>query len=86
MMNVNKVMKKIILLIILLICLSCHKTAVIDSKIPFIVTSITSRDGGMSEYSGTYGTDGILSPSIILPTRMYNIGDTISFKKHLILK
>ena len=75
-------MKKLIILSLLLVSCNNTNTPIIDSSKPFIVTNIESiRGNGMSKYSN-HSTD-FINQSIILPSRMYNIGDTISFLKIL---
>lgn len=73
---------------ILIMLVSCEsKTPIIDGSKPFIVNSIIDVGNGMSKYIGPTSacytskeTFNALSPEIVLPSRMYNIGDTITFK------
>lgn len=77
-------MKKILFLAAILVsCSGSDTTPQLDGDKPFIVTSIEQLpEANMAEYFGTEGYDmrGFSNrhPSIILPIRLYNIGDTIT--------
>lgn len=72
--------------IVLSICCffsSCDSTPIIDSKNPFVVNQINEIGDDMSEYYGgnsaRWGANPLSGrPSIVLPSRIYNIGDTVS--------
>ena len=84
-------MKRIILnvqgiYIIMLVCIlqSCgDRTPIIDGKNPFIVGKIIKYSETHSKYfainreSGEWSSNFEGNPMIILPSRMYQIGDTI---------
>ena len=61
---------------------SCDSTPIIDGKSPFIVNQIDDIGNGMCEYYGnhdvSYNANGFSGrPTIVLPSKLYNIGDTI---------
>jgi hypothetical protein len=77
---------KCVVLTITIYCLfSCTPIPMLNGNKPFVVNEIDELSGGMSEYFGGldagYGNSFKGRPSIILPTRLYNIGDTINIKK-----
>jgi hypothetical protein len=78
-------MKKLLLLTLTTLLISCYTAPQIDGDYPFIVTAIEAKRDTMAEYFGTYhyvsalGAESEGNSSIILPARMYNIGDTITF-------
>jgi len=88
-------MKKVfVFLTFALIMFSCVETGVIDGPKPFVVTKIEQCDNGsvfsnksdqMSKYysnseNGYEGFSFEKKARIILPSGMYNIGDTITMK------
>jgi hypothetical protein len=88
-------MNKIIIIILAIVTISCAESIpAIDGKNPFVVTAIEATEccgENMSIYTGT-DVDGVsltrffsgnhqTLPKIVLPSKMYNIGDTISLKK-----
>jgi len=70
---------RLFVFIVFIVLTSCSSTPTIDGKSPFIVREIRTVDDSMSEYVSYVMTVGY--PTIILPSRMYNIGDTISLVK-----
>jgi hypothetical protein len=81
---------KFIILILAIVTLSCTESIpVVDGQHPFIVTQIESTaccGDGLSIYTGTsssrvFNGNHQNLPKIVLPTKMYNIGDTITLKK-----
>jgi hypothetical protein len=80
-------MKTILLIAIGIVSLaSCNKVPIIDGETPFIVNKIVeyNKIRGMSIYYGQEDA-GVLDnfakyPAIVLPSRKYNIGDTITLK------
>lgn len=74
-------MKKIILLCITICLLGCNSIPIIDGETPFVVKEIKEVGSGMSMYTAEkyVGYDVPGNPHIVLPTGLYNIGDTISF-------
>lgn len=83
-------MKKLNFVFALLLCIAfygCNSTPVIDGKNPFVVEQIDDLSDGMCKYYGSSKIDrekGSLiftRPVITLPRGIYNIGDTISWKK-----
>ena len=80
------VFKLATLFVISSLLLACDSTPIINGTKPFVVTKIDNIGNGMCEYYGdeTARWDGSGfsgRPSIVLPSRMYNIGDTILIKK-----
>jgi hypothetical protein len=80
-------MKKLLLAIAFCTTMaSCNTTPIIDGEHPFVVRDIIRYDNKLSKYY-SYGDAGIYIsnlhnyPAIVLPSRLYNIGDTITFKK-----
>jgi hypothetical protein len=79
----NSTIKAIIILAFVVFCfVSCDSTPVVGGDKPFIVNEISDIGGGMSEYYGgyeaSYDRNGFSGrPSIVLPSRLYNIGDTV---------
>lgn len=92
-------MKKLIVLFgLVLMLFSCRETAVIDGKIPFIVTKVehvsnygtnqNNYDHKLSYYYSTFdnGYEGYFFQKrarVILPTGVANIGDTITSKNFI---
>ena len=77
-------MKKITFLITLLILVatSCRNVPIIGGKSkPFVVGEIVNMGDNMSKYYAESWDSGrglyITVPSVILPSKMFNIGDTI---------
>lgn len=62
-----------------------YQAPVLNSTKPFIVKQINNIGNGMAEYYGCaeagYSHNGcVYDPLIILPIKLYNIGDTIRIK------
>jgi len=80
-------MKTILIFILLVFTLSScgDYTPMLNSKNPFVVHSIVNIGHGFSEYYGNVDAsyDNFLGgrPTIVLPTKMFNIGDTITINK-----
>jgi len=79
-------MKKIIFIILISLLFSCTTIPILNNiYIPFIVGKIEKFDNEFSIYTSSTMSNKIKlagnHPSIILPTGMYNIGDTIILKK-----
>lgn len=82
---------KIFFLLLSVILFGCgDRTPIINSDVPFIVDKIErySNDGSLSTYYGrTYSMGDVRGiwfekyPSIILPTRMFQVGDTIVLER-----
>jgi hypothetical protein len=77
-------MKKITLLITLLILVatSCRNVPMIGSNShPFVVSEIYKINDKLSKYYAESWSSGygnyLTNPSVILPSKMFNIGDTI---------
>lgn len=72
------------LLLILVILQSCgDRSPIIDGEKPFVVGKILKYNDTHSKYYATDEESGVLAnivqdyPMIVLPSRMYRIGDTI---------
>jgi hypothetical protein len=76
-------MKNLLLLLVILIVSSCgYTTPKIGSETePFIVIEIQHYNEKQSRYIGSPNADdneiSVFCPAIILPTGMFNMGDTI---------
>lgn len=75
-----------LLTVVCVVFASCDCTPVISGPKPFVVQRVSEIGDNMCEYFGDHpsgydGTGFSGKPSIVLPCRMYNIGDTINFKK-----
>lgn len=84
--SILAVTKAFFILLVMCCFSSCDSTPIIDGKNPFIVNQIDDVGNGMSEYYGSsnvrYGGNGFSGrPSIVLPSRLYNIGDTVRLVK-----
>jgi len=82
------VFKLATLFVISSLLLACDRTPIINGAKPFVVTKIDDIGNGMCEYYGTAEANEAnkknvfnVLPSIVLPSRMYNIKDTILIKK-----
>jgi len=74
------------ILLVAVFFVGCDNTPTIDGKVPFVINQIDKLGEGMCEYYGHResgeGTNVFKGrPTIVLPERKYNIGDTISFAK-----
>jgi hypothetical protein len=73
----------IFITILALCCTSCDCTPIINGKNPFIVIKIVDIGNGMCEYYGSsnaaWDRNGFSKkyPSLVLPKRLFNVGDTI---------
>jgi len=82
-------MKKLLLIISILIFISCQRydTPILNAaNKPFIVNKVESYDSNFSAYyskqgKGTGKYTMVVIARIILPTGMYNVGDTIILKR-----
>lgn len=79
------------ILLSIVVLQSCgYRTPIIDGKVPFVVYKIVRYDETHSKYFAANLNSGALEnafsdyPIIILPSKIYNIGDTIkcSFNNH----
>jgi len=64
----------------------CDSTPIINGNKPFIVNQIDELNNGMCEYYGNndarWDGNGFSGrPSIVLPKKLYNIGDTVRWQK-----
>ena len=77
-------MKKVLIFVVVLLgiitqsCFPDISPIIGDPERPFIVNKIVSINSGMSKYFGSLSV-GLYNnkPSLVLPSRMFNIGDTI---------
>lgn len=83
-MNMKKITLIVVFSITILITQSCgNRTPIIDGEVPFVVGKIVKYDDSHSEYyaihygSGKFLVNTQSYPSIILPSGLYQINDTI---------
>ena len=68
---------------------SCNQIPIIDGEEPFVVSEIIEYNDTHSEYtaknnhSGVFNTNLNSKPRIVLQTRLYQIGDTITMATNL---
>lgn len=84
MKNFKLITKTAIILLAIVILQSCgNRTPIIDGEKPFVVVKIVKYDETHSKYyavdynSGEWKGGFETKPAIILPSRMYQINDTI---------
>ena len=84
MKNFKLITKTAIILLAIVILQSCgNRTPIIDGEVPFVVGKIEKYNETHSKYyavdnkSGQFKIDFETMPAIILPSRMYQINDTI---------
>ena len=85
-------MKNLLVILVLIVtCMSCNKSPIIDGKVPFVVDRVElTREVGYSKYTSV-GKDEVIcsgwsashNAELIAPTGSFKQGDTITFNKSL---
>lgn len=85
-MKTKRCVKPVVVLLLLSLSSCGARTPIISGESPFIVDKISRYDDTHSKYTARDGESGVFrsnfskNPVIVLPSRMYNIGDTIRFQ------